>query len=217
MPIRHYGGPVIELPSLPIHPGAARAQDVLTRLVRPAIVNHSIRTYRWAVLAGRRRGMAAGRDYDDDLLFYACALHDLGTSDAHDGPRRFEVEGADAAAELLTAEGLDAARVDQVWEAIALHTSPHIAESRGPVTLLTRLGVLSDFGQETIADPAVREEMERLHPRLDIERELTAAVVAQALRRPEKAPPHSWPGGLLRDHLDAAEPHSAPEPERTQA
>lgn len=189
----------------------------MTHLVHPAIANHSIRTYMWAVLMGERRDMAAGRDYDDDLLFYACSLHDLGTSDAHDGPRRFEVEGADAAAELLTAEGLGAAQVDQVWEAIALHTSPHIAESRGPVALLTRLGVLSDFGQETIDDPAVREEMERHHPRLDIERELTDAVVTQALRRPEKAPLHSWPGGLLRAHLDAALSHPAPQSERTDA
>ncbi|MEY9996121.1 hypothetical protein ABIE67_008153 [Streptomyces sp. V4I8] len=207
---------MIELPSLPSHPGATRAQHVLNRLVRPAIVNHSIRTYLWAVLAGERRGMAPGTDYDDDLLFYACSLHDLGTSDAHDGPLRFEVEGADAAAELLTAEGLDAARVDLVWEAIALHTSPHIAERRGPLTLLTRLGVLTDFGQETIDDPAVREEVERLHPRMGIEQELTDAVVAQAVRRPEKAPLHSWPGGLLRAHLDAAS-HPAAQPERTEA
>ncbi|KUO18858.1 hypothetical protein AQJ91_23190 [Streptomyces dysideae] len=200
-----------------MHPGAATARDVLTRLVHPAIVNHSIRTYMWAVLAGERRGMAAGRDYDDDLLFYACSLHDLGTSDAHDGPRRFEVEGADAAAELLTAEGLGADRVDEVWEAIALHTSPHIAERRGPLTLLTRLGVLTDFGEGAIDDPAVREEMERLHPRLAIERELTGAVVAQALRRPEKAPLHSWPGSLLRAHLDSAVSHPAPRHERTEA
>lgn len=207
--------PVIDLPSLPLHPGAVRARDVLTRLVHPAIVNHSIRTYLWAVLAGERRGMAAGSAYDDDLLYYACSLHDLGTSDTHDGPRRFEVEGADAAAELLTAEGLGAAQVDQVWEAIALHTSPHIAECRGPVTLLTRLGVLADFGQQPVDDPAVQEQMERLHPRLDIERELTDAVVAQALRRPEKAPPYSWPGGLLREHLDSVGSHPALRPERT--
>lgn len=205
---------MIELPSLPVHPGATRARDVLTRRVHPAIAHHSIRTYRWAVLVGDRRGMTAGRDYDGDLLFYACVLHDLGTSDAHDGPRRFEVEGVDAAAELLTAEGLDAAGVDQVWEAIALHTSPHIAESRGPVTMLTRLGVLCDFGQGPFDDAAVREEMERLHPRLDFERELTDAVVAQALRRPEKAPLHSWPGGLLRARLDA---DASPKPERNDA
>lgn len=105
---------MIELSSLPSHPRATRAQPVLNPLVRPAIVNHSIRTCLWAVLEGERRGMAPGTGYDGDPLFYACSLHDLGTSDAHDGPLRFEVEGADAAAELLTSEGLVAARIDQV-------------------------------------------------------------------------------------------------------
>jgi hypothetical protein len=35
-------------------------------------------------------------------------------------------------------------------------------------------------------------------PRLDIEKELGDAVVRQALDRPEKAPPASWPGDLVR-------------------
>jgi hypothetical protein len=192
-----------DLPALPTHAGAAKALALIDSHERPSIANHSIRTYRHAVLAARQRDLSPGVDYADDLLFYACVLHDIGTADAHDGPQRFEVEGADAAAEFLTAEGFDAAAVDQVWEAIALHTSPHIAERRGPVTLLTRLGVLRDFGDPD-ADDAVRAEVERAHPRLDIERDLTDAVVAQALRQPGKAPTSSWPGGLLRVHLDAA-------------
>ncbi|MEU2161464.1 hypothetical protein [Streptomyces sp. NPDC019208] len=39
------------------------------------------------------------------------------------------------------------------------------------------------------------------HPRLDIEAELADAVLAQALRSPEKAPPAGWPGSLLAAHL----------------
>lgn len=191
-----------DLPQLPSHPGATRALAAISAHVRPSIVNHSIRTYLHAVLAGRRRGLSPGTDYVDDLLFYACVLHDIGTADAYDGPQRFEVEGADAAAEFLTSEGIDAAGVDQVWEAIALHTSPQIAERRGPVTLLTRLGVRNDFGAPD-ADDAVRAAVERDLPRLDVERELNDAVVAQALRRPDKAPKSSWPGGLLQAHQDA--------------
>ncbi|MFD9216626.1 hypothetical protein ACFVY9_26755 [Streptomyces sp. NPDC059544] len=38
-------------------------------------------------------------------------------------------------------------------------------------------------------------------PRLDIEAVLADAVVAQALRSPEKAPPASRPGSLLAAHL----------------
>jgi hypothetical protein len=201
-----------DLPELPSHPAAARALAMVADHEPLPIANHSVRTYLHAVLAARRRGLAPGTDYADDLLFYACLLHDVGVADAYDGPSRFEVEGADAAAEFLTAEGFDAAAVDQVWEAIALHTSPHIAERRGPVTMLTRVGVLSDFGGPD-ADDAVRAAVERDHPRLDVERELTDAVVAQALRHPDKAPRSSWPGGLLRAHrralADGSDPYRA--------
>jgi hypothetical protein len=199
-----------DLPELPSHAGAARALAVVADHERPSIANHSVRTYLHAVLAARRRGMSPGRDYADDLLFYACLLHDIGTADAYDGRQRFEVEGADAAAAFLTSEGFDAASVDQVWEAVALHTSPHIAERRGPVTMLTRVGVLSDFGGPD-ADDAVRAALERDHPRLDIERELTDAVVRQALRQPDKAPSSSWPGGLLRAHQEAVADGSDPD------
>jgi hypothetical protein len=191
-----------DLPQLPSHPGAARALAAISAQERPSIANHSIRTYLHAVLSGQRRGLSPGTDYADDLLFYACILHDIGTADAYDGPQRFEVEGADAAAEFLTSEGIDAAGVDQVWEAIALHTSPQIAERRGPITLLTRLGVRNDFGGPD-ADDTVRAAVERDLPRLDVERELNDAVVAQALRQPDKAPKSSWPAGLLRAHHEA--------------
>ncbi|MGQ4512781.1 HD domain-containing protein [Streptomyces sp. DW26H14] len=197
---------MIGLPALPQHSGALRAREAVVALERPAIANHSFRTYVWALLAGEKRGMRAGADFDADLLFYACVLHDLGTADAHDGPSRFEVEGADAAAELLAAQGVGSAEIDQVWEAIALHTSPHIAERRGPLALLTRLGVLADFQGPGADHSQLVAETERAYPRLDIERELTDAVVSQALRKPEKAPEHSWPGGLLRARLDAAPP-----------
>lgn len=182
------------IPELPADPIATRAIELATQHVHPAVLNHSVRTYLYARLAAESRGVA---DYPRDLLFLACVLHDIGTADAYDGTQRFELDGADGAAEFLTSQGMAADRVDQVWEAIALHTSPQIAERRGPVTMLTRLGVRADFGAATDAD---RLRLEERYPRLDIERVLTGAVVAQALRRPDKAPEWSWPGGLLRAH-----------------
>ena len=46
------------------------------------------------------------------------------------GIQRFEVDGADMAAKFLTDNGVAARGVDLVWEAIALHSSPGIAERR---------------------------------------------------------------------------------------
>jgi hypothetical protein len=185
-----------ELASLPGDPVAVRALALADAHVRPAIRNHSVRTYLHAELVAARLGVL---DYRVDLLFMACVLHDIGTADAYDGTLRFEVDGADGAAAFLTDQGLPAGDVDQVWEAIALHTSPHIAERRGPVTMLTRRGVLADFGA---GDPADTAAIESELPRLDVERELAAAIVAQALRNPDKAPASTWPGGLLRAHQE---------------
>ncbi|MGI8882088.1 MAG: HD domain-containing protein [Jatrophihabitans sp.] len=190
---------MVSIPALPGHPDAMRALELVRSHERPAVANHSVRTYLHAVLAARARQMTPGTDYDGDLLFYACVLHDIGTSDSYDGPKRFEVEGADAAAAFLTEAGIAAERVDQVWEAIALHTSPQIAERRGPITLLTRLGIRADFS----GPGADRSLLEQHYPRLDVERELTAAVIGQAMRQPDKAPNSSWPGNLLRAHLAA--------------
>jgi HD domain len=192
---------VTDVPVLPGDPLAVRAVEFASAHEHPALVNHSVRTYLHAVFAARGLGM----DYPADLLFLACILHDIGTSDAYDGAQRFEVEGADAAATFLSEQGMGAAAVDQVWEAIALHTSPHIAERRGPVTALTRLGVRADFGAATGGGDSDRASLESRYPRLDIERVRRDAVVAQALRDPGKAPASSWPGGLLQAHLAGGE------------
>lgn len=176
---------------IPADPIAVRALELARAHEHVAILNHSVRTYLHATRIAHDRDV----DHPTDLLFLACVLHDIGTADAYDGTARFEVDGADAAARFLTGQGFDADAVDQVWEAIALHTSPHIAERRGPVTMLTRLGVLADF------DAANTDAFADRYPRLDVERVLTGAVVAQALRNPAKAPASTWPGGLYRSYL----------------
>jgi hypothetical protein len=154
-----------------------------------AILNHSLRTYGFAVDIA-----AAGSvtDFDDDELYVACILHDVGASGTFDGPERFEVEGADAAFRLLAELGSAPDVRGRVWEAIALHTSPGIAERAGPLTRLVRLGVLLDFSGHP-------PEVDGL-PRLNAERVLSDAVTKQALRQPSKAPASSWPADLVRGY-----------------
>lgn len=48
-------------------------------------------------------------------------MHDLGTGPAAPGRLRFEMEGADLAATVLTDLRAPARDVDRVWEAIVLH------------------------------------------------------------------------------------------------
>ena len=57
-----------------------------------------------------------------------------------------------------------------------------------------------------LAEPGYVEIVKAEYPRLDFERLLSAAIVEQALDRPAKAPPGSWPGGVVAAH--EAEPLS---------
>ncbi|MGB9305397.1 MAG: HD domain-containing protein [Mycobacterium sp.] len=165
-----------------------------------AVFNHSVRSYLFGELLAAHDGIRPGTDYDPEALFLACVLHDLGVGTAAPGKARFEVEGADLAAALLTEHGRDSATVDAVWEAIALHTSFGIVERRGPLCYLVNGGVGMDFGikAEIIGDQTAGEIHAR-HPRLAMVTMLMDAIVAQAERSPEAAPPYSFPAALLRE------------------
>ncbi|MBX3099942.1 MAG: HD domain-containing protein [Salinibacterium sp.] len=178
------------------------ALDLATAHEIPSVLNHSVRTHGYALLHAQKLELVASVDYDPELLFVACVLHDLGASEAFDGPQRFEVEAADAAASLLEYHGRTPADTDQVWQAIALHTSPGIVERRGPVPMLTRLGVRTDFFSVSIPDE-LRIAAEREYPRLGLDHELGALLVEQALRQPEKARESSWVSDLVREHQHA--------------
>lgn len=165
-----------------------------------AIKNHSARVARLSALIGESENASL----NSELLWVAGLFHDAGTSIGSESPDRFEVVGAhEAAAFLQRHSAYGDPEIQEVWDAIALHTSPHIAEARGGLVRAVRLGVLMDFGDDVLDDSAaVRARIEAELPRLDIESVLAGAVVAQALVRPEKAPPASWPHGLYMSHLE---------------
>jgi hypothetical protein len=196
-------GSVIALPDTPLAQAAVR---LVFTAESASIANHSVRSYLFARLVAGRIGLAAGRDYDDRLLFLASVLHDLGLAPEGRHTQRFEVAGADAAAEFLTGHRLPAAEVDAVWEAIALHTTPQIAERRGPLCLLVREGIGADFGGvigpglglETITD----EEGRAIHdayPRFAMISSIVEAMATQAAKNPANGPRYSVGGELLRE------------------
>jgi putative intracellular protease/amidase len=179
----------------------AKVAGELARAAEPDFMyNHSVRSYLFARVAAAARGLAAGEGYDDELLFLSCILHDVGLTTQADRGHRFEVDGAETAVDLLRANGLEAARAQIVWDAIALHTSAGIAEHRGTEVALTRAGIGMDFGSDAELVPG--ELAERAHdryPRLDMARCLTDAIVGQAQGRPRKAPPYTLAGELVRE------------------
>jgi HD superfamily phosphodiesterase len=132
---------VLALPAGPL----ADASLALVRSTetRP-IVDHSIRSFLFARLLAEHEGCMNDAAYDEELLFAATVMHDLGLGDHARGQARFEVEGADLAAAVLREHGVAEADVDRVWEAIALHSSHGLAERLGLLTYLTHKGALTN-------------------------------------------------------------------------
>ena len=163
-----------------------------------SIANHSIRSYLFAELLAEHEGATADA-YDRELLFAACVMHDLGAGDRAPGEQRFEVEGADLAAGILTAHGTAAGDVDRVWEAIAVHTSPGIAERRGLLAYLIRGGIGIDFGRRSETVIAHERTIHQAYPRLEMASSLTDAIVRHAARSAVAGPRYATPGELLRE------------------
>ena len=180
------------------------------------ILNHSLRVYLIAKGLAEKEGSIWATPAKLPLLFVAAICHDLGASELYDGEQRFEVEGADAAKAHLLSRGTSEEHSHSVWTAIAVHTSPGIAERIDPLSRLIRLGVLVDFSASKRAEMEACDycsEIERHFPRLEVEKALADAVVKQAGKiegsvdsktwpNTQKHPSASWPGILLRAHVE---------------
>ena len=117
----------------------------ITELVRDTeselLFNHSSRVYCFGALTGRRRGL----QFDRELLYAGAMFHDMGLTQKHSSPgERFEVDGANAARDFLKARGIAPPKLDLVWTAIALHTTPGIPVHMHPVIALVTAGVEMD-------------------------------------------------------------------------
>ncbi len=172
--------------------------------VSRSIVDHSIRSFLFARLLADDAGCLNDADYDEDLLFAATVMHDLGLGEHATGEARFEVEGADLAAAVLRRHSVAERDIDRVWEAIALHSSLGIAHRRGLLTSLTHKGVFIDAGRVTDAVAGrLRREVLNAYPRPAADRSIADAIVAHATRSEAAAPPGSLAFELLRLHREA--------------
>jgi hypothetical protein len=112
------------------------------RASEPSLFNHAMRTYVFGTLVGEHRGLR----FDRELFYIAAILHDLGLTDQATASTRFELEGADAAKELLAREGMPDAEIEVVWEAIALHTTLGVPPRKRAEIALVQAGAAIDVG-----------------------------------------------------------------------
>src|SRR6476620_744402 len=106
-----YGRTVNDILILPTGPLAEASLALARSSESRPIVDHSIRSFLFARLLADHEGSLNDAAYDEDLLFAATVMHDLGLGDHSEGRARFEVEGADLAATLLREHGANDADV----------------------------------------------------------------------------------------------------------
>lgn len=188
---------------------AVEADRLVARVAPEYIYNHSIRSYVFASAAATAGGLRPDVDFDDELVYLSCLLHDLGATTYANGGQRFEVDGADAASAFLNRFGVADERIRTVWNAIALHTSEGIAHRFGTEVAVAQAGIALDIlgrGKEDLPD-GFADRVHAAWPRRDVGYALANAIAEQVAAKPVKAAgPLSFPGHVYRLHYPSAEP-----------
>src|SRR5688500_11323982 len=123
-------------------PLIARAMDYARVHSEPYLFNHAVRSWLFAV----RLGQLQGGPHDAEVVAVGSLLHDLGLTNSFTGPKRFEIEGADAARAFAREQGLDERRGQLIWDSGALNSTPSIGmHTEADVARYTGRSVLS-FG-----------------------------------------------------------------------
>lgn len=177
----------------------AREASALVAEVSPDFLEgHCRRSHVFAALAGR----ALDIDYDEELLYLCTVLHDLGLTDRYASGERLEVSGARAAADFARAHGLPDDRVGVLWDAVALHASPGIADAKGGEVALSHFGISIDvlgFRRELLPDGAV-DAVVAAFPRHNFKKALHELLLQHAARNPT-AYLFTWMHDTLRAHV----------------
>jgi hypothetical protein len=164
----------------------AREVDELVRDTESELLyHHSNRVFLFGALTGQRNNLRA----DLELLYVGAMFHDMGLQSPYaSAHERFEVDGANAAASFLRAHRINERDVDDVWDAIALHTTPGIPKHKRPVVALVTAGVEMDvLGLEYDSFTAnQRHEICAHHPRgHDFKNGIIDAFAAGTIKKPE--------------------------------
>ena len=118
---------------------ARSATELSRRVSPPYLFHHAIRTFLFASLAGRARN----QKFDEEVLYLACILHDLGLTTQFEGDLPFEIQGAQAARRFLEERGYDTTKGGMVWDGIAMHASL-IGQYKSPEVALVGVGAGAD-------------------------------------------------------------------------
>ena len=163
-------------------PLISRALEYVRTHSEPYLFNHAVRSWLFAV----RLGQLQGGGYDAEVVAIGSLLHDLGLTPGFMGPRRFEIEGADAARTFAKEHGLAEDRARLIWDSVALNSTPSIGLHKEPEVALCTAGIGVEFGfQYDRIPPDEMKSILAAFPRLDMKRGFTDSVCRIVKTRPE--------------------------------
>ena len=148
----------------------------------PFLFNHVMRTFAF----GRAAAALQVVTYDEEMFFLVSVLHDLGLVEKFIREDRFEIDGADAAAEFLSQQGYSDKKIAVIWDAIALHTTLSVPQRKQPEIALVQLGAGIDVGAipRSFVTPEIVEIILAEYPRLGFKKAFLKAMGAVIRRKP---------------------------------
>lgn len=177
--------------SVPDSPLIDQAFEYARRVYEPYLFNHAVRSWLFAEVLGRLRGM----EYDREVVAVGTLLHDIGLMAAVSGPHRFEVNSADAARSFVKGEGFSDRRAQLLWDLVALNSTPSLALHKETEVAVGTMGIGVDYGGyglEQIPSAAI-VEIVRAFPRLNMKTRFVKTCCRLVTAKPETTE------GFLRD------------------
>jgi hypothetical protein len=177
----------------------AKAAATMARAAYPAFLyNHCLRTYLFGALVAKAQAIA----FDEEAIFIASCLHDLGLVPRYQSPDKpFELDSANAARDFLSKAGATDKQTDLICDAIAFHTSA-LADLRAPQVSLVGTGAGADvFGSGLKALSATQvSEVLAAFPRLNFKAEFRSNLLDYCKRKP-RAQMGTWTDAFCRAHV----------------
>jgi hypothetical protein len=161
---------------------ARRARELIADVAAPFLVNHSVRSYAWAVELARHDGL----QFDPEILYVSAMLHDIGLVPEYDLGGCFEVDGAITAERLVAEAGEPAARARAIYDVVALHMVETLPPDPASEVVLLWDSTGVDVTGDRHADvrSAIIPGLLGAYPRLEFKREFSALFADQASRKP---------------------------------
>jgi hypothetical protein len=161
---------------------ARRARELVADVAAPFLVNHSVRSYAWAVELARHDRI----EFDPEILYVSSMLHDIGLVPAYDLGGCFERDGAIEAERFSLEQLQPPERARAIFDVIDLHQLDETPPGSTNEVILLNDSTGTDvtgYRYDHVRPEAIGPVL-AAYPRLEFKRDFAAAFRDQAARKP---------------------------------